>query len=94
MRMGSLKLATKSDFNDIKSLFYEHKDIFPHIRQDKILHHIETGNCIYDDEVVINGDEIIKLDDGSLTTMYHYLKNSNKQIEEVISSSDFENIKT
>jgi len=53
MRMGSLKLATKSDFNDIKSLFYEHKDIFPHIRQDKILHHIETGNCIYDDEVVI-----------------------------------------
>ena len=37
------------------------------------------------DESIINGDEIIKLPDGSLTTMYHYLKNSNKEIEEIIS---------
>ena len=43
----------KSDFNDIKSLFYKHKEIFPHIRQDKLLHYIETGNCIYDNEVAI-----------------------------------------
>ena len=32
------------------------------------------------EESIINGDEIIKLPDGSLTTMYHYLKNSNKEI--------------
>lgn len=48
-----MRLAIKSDFNDIKSLFYKHKEIFPHIRQDKLLHYIETGNCIYDNEVVI-----------------------------------------
>mgnify|MGYP000754754875 FL=1 len=48
-----MRLAIKSDFNDIKSLFYKHKEIFPHIRQDKLLHYIETGNCIYDNEVAI-----------------------------------------
>ena len=45
-------------------------------------------------EQTINGDEIIKLPDGSLTTMYHYLKNSNKEIEEIISSVNFENAKS
>ena len=35
------------------SLFYKHKEIFPHIRQDKLLHYIETGNCIYDNGVAI-----------------------------------------
>ena len=40
---------------------------------------------------VINGDEIIKLPNGRLTTMYHYMKNSNTKIEEVISNSQFEN---
>ena len=48
-----MRLAIKSDFNDIKSLFYKHKEIFPHIRQDKLLHYIETGNCIYDNGVAI-----------------------------------------
>ena len=48
-----MRLAIKSDFNDIKFLFYKHKEIFPHIRQDKLLHYIETGNCIYDNEVAI-----------------------------------------
>ena len=48
-----MRLAIKSDFNDIKSLFYKHKEIFPHIRQDKLSHYIETGNCIYDNEVAI-----------------------------------------
>ena len=46
------------------------------------------------EESIINGDEIIKLPDGSLTTMYHYLKNSNKEIEEIISSVNFENAKS
>ena len=43
------------------------------------------------DEEIIQGDEIIKLPNGSLTTMYHYMKNSNTKIEEVLSNSKFEN---
>ena len=38
------------------------------------------------------GDEIIKLEDGSLTTMYHYMKNSETEIEEILTSKKFENI--
>ena len=41
-------------------------------------------------EHLVNGDDIIKLPDGSLTTMYHYLKNSTTEIEEVISNAQFE----
>ena len=43
-------------------------------------------------EKIINGDEIIKLPNGRLTTMYHYMKNSNVKIEEVLSNSQFENV--
>ncbi|MBI65379.1 MAG: ribonucleoside-diphosphate reductase, adenosylcobalamin-dependent [Candidatus Marinimicrobia bacterium] len=42
------------------------------------------------DDCLVNGDDIIKLPDGTLTTMYHYLKNSNTEIEEVISNTQFE----
>jgi len=46
-----------------------------------------------DGEVVtVNGDDIMKLSDGKLTTMYHYLKNSNKVIEEVLEDTKFEDI--
>ena len=38
------------------------------------------------------GDDIIKLPDGGLTTMYHYLKNSEKGIEEVLSTTKFEDV--
>ena len=41
-------------------------------------------------EILANGDEIIKLDDGSLTTVYHYMKNSNTAIEEVLETNNFE----
>jgi len=44
------------------------------------------------EEMVARGDEIIKLPDGSLTTMYHYVKNSNLGIEEVLTGEKFENI--
>ena len=44
------------------------------------------------EEVVTKGDEIIKLQDGSLTTMYHYMKNSETEIEEILTSEKFENI--
>ena len=44
------------------------------------------------EDVVARGDEIIKLPDGSLTTMYHYMKNSEIEIEEILTSEKFENI--
>ena len=34
----------------------------------------------------------MKLPDGSLVTMYHYLKNSNTGIEEVLSNTKFEDV--
>ncbi len=43
-------------------------------------------------EVEVNGDDIMKLPDGSLVTMYHYLKNSNTGIEEVLSNAKFEDV--
>ena len=42
------------------------------------------------EELEVNGDDIMKLPDGSLVTMYHYLKNSDKGIEEVLSNTKFE----
>jgi len=42
------------------------------------------------EELEVNADDIMKLPDGSLVTMYHYLKNSNKGIEEVLSNTKFE----
>ena len=44
------------------------------------------------EEIFVQGDDIIKLPDGSLTTMYHYLKNSEKGIEEVLSTTKFEDV--
>ena len=40
--------------------------------------------------MMIRGDEIIKLPNGSLTTMYHYMKNSETKIEEIIESEKFQ----
>ena len=40
----------------------------------------------------VSGDEIMKMPDGSLTTVYHYLKNSNVAIEEVIKNTQFEEV--
>jgi ribonucleoside-diphosphate reductase alpha chain len=42
--------------------------------------------------VEVNGDEIMKMPDGSLTTVYHYLKNSNVGIEDVLESTQFEEV--
>jgi len=48
------------------------------------------------DNQIINasGEEIIKLPDGTLTTVYHYLKNSDVVIEEVLTNPEFEEIQT
>ena len=42
--------------------------------------------------ITANGEEIIKLPDGTLTTVYHYLKNSDVAIEEVLTNPEFEEI--
>jgi len=47
-----------------------------------------------DEIITANGEEIIKLPDGSLTTVYHYMKNSDKAIEEVLTNTEFEEIET
>ena len=44
--------------------------------------------------ITANGEEIIKLPDGTLTTVYHYLKNSDVVIEEVLTNPEFEEIVT
>ena len=44
------------------------------------------------EKVEISGDEIIKMPDGSLTTIYHFLKNSNMKIEELIKTNEFQEI--
>ena len=46
------------------------------------------------EEITVRGDDIMKLPDGSLITMYHYLKNSDKGIEEVLSDTKFEDVTT
>ena len=40
----------------------------------------------------VKGDEIIKMPDGSLTTVYHFMKNSNTNIEDVITSKETESV--
>ena len=44
------------------------------------------------EEIFVKGDDIMKLPDGRLTTMYHYLKNSNKGIKEVLSTEKLEDV--
>ena len=46
-----------------------------------------------DQVITANGEEIIKLPDGSLTTVYHHLKNSDIAVEEVLTNTEFEGIK-
>ena len=47
-----------------------------------------------DEIITANGEEIIKLPDGTLTTVYHYMKNSDMAIEEVLTKVEFEEIET
>ncbi len=42
--------------------------------------------------ITARGEEIIKLPDGSLTTVYHHMKNSDIAIEEVLTHTKFEEI--
>ena len=45
--------AALSDFEEVKNIFYQYRDIFPHIRTDYMMRQIEGGHCILQDGVVI-----------------------------------------
>ena len=62
---------------------------FQRIKESEFKISVE-GNQI----ITANGEEIIKLPDGTLTTVYHYLKNSDLAIEEVLTNPEFEEIET
>ena len=50
---------------------------------------IENGDGI---EINCDGDEILKMPDGSLTTVYHYMKNSNNMVNEIMKKSKLQEV--
>ncbi len=49
-----MKHATGQDFEAVRSLFRQHRQWFPHIRNSHIKRSIEAGETIFDKGVVIN----------------------------------------
>ena len=45
--------AKDTDFKEIKDIFYQHKQWFPHIRTDYMRREIASGNLILDNDVII-----------------------------------------
>ena len=45
--------AKDTDFDAVKDIFKQHKEWFPHIRQDYIKRMIDSGNLILDNDVII-----------------------------------------
>tara|TARA_B110000914_G_scaffold105052_1_gene92083 strand:- start:368 stop:817 length:450 start_codon:yes stop_codon:yes gene_type:complete len=45
--------AKENDYDVVKEIFSEHKQWFPHIRQDYIKRMIASGNLILDNDVII-----------------------------------------
>ena len=45
--------AKENDFDVVKEIFSEHKQWFPHVRQDYIKRMIASGNLILDNDVII-----------------------------------------
>ena len=62
---------------------------FQKVKEKEFKISLEDGQIIS-----ANGEEIIKLPDGSLTTVYHYIKNSDIAIEEVLTNPELEEIQT
>jgi hypothetical protein len=48
-----MNYAKLSDLKEIYGHFQKRKDVFPHVRQDKLRKRIEAGQCIYQDSVAI-----------------------------------------
>ena len=45
--------AKKTDYDVVKDIFTQHKEWFPHVRQDYIKRMIASGNLILDNDVII-----------------------------------------
>ena len=45
--------ARENDFDAVKDIFKQHKEWFPHLRQDYIKRMIASGNLILDSDVII-----------------------------------------
>ena len=45
--------AKEQDFEKVKDIFYQHKELFPHIRTDYMRRMIASGNLILDNDVII-----------------------------------------
>ena len=45
--------AKENDYDVVKEIFSEHKQWFPHVRQDYIKRMIASGNLILDNDVII-----------------------------------------
>ena len=45
--------AKENNFEEVKDIFYQHKEWFPHIRTDYMRRMIESGNLILDNGVII-----------------------------------------
>ena len=45
--------AKEQDFEKVKDIFYQHKELFPHIRTDYMRRMIKSGNLILDNDVII-----------------------------------------
>ena len=48
-----MRHATLEDFDKLKSVFKQHRDVFPYLRFDGLKVKIETGKVIYDKGVII-----------------------------------------
>lgn len=55
-----MKYAKPGDLKPIYSLFAVRRDVFPHVRQDKLRRFIEARQCIYQDGVVITYQPYLK----------------------------------
>lgn len=79
-----MKHATLSDLKEIYVHFQKRKDVFPHVRQDKLRRMIEEGQVVWQDEVVITYQQYkrktrvgdVQIPAGAI--MLHQILNSNQ----------------
>ena len=45
--------AKENNFEEVKDIFYQHKELFPHVRTDYMRRMIESGHLILDNGVII-----------------------------------------
>jgi hypothetical protein len=76
--------ATLSDLKEIYGQFQKRKDVFPHVRQDKLQRMIEAGQVVWQDRVIVTYQQYKKrtrvgdLDIPAGSVMVHQILNSNQ----------------